>query len=161
MFKKVAIAAALGVAAFSSNAVALIATNTIAVSATISAACSVATSALAFGTFPTTVGGNHDLTSSLNVTCATGLPYTVGIDVGNNALGSVRRLSDGASHFITYEVYSDSLGGTPWDVPATSIISGTGNAAAQPFNVFARIPSTATTPTAGAYTDTLTVTVTY
>jgi spore coat protein U-like protein len=58
--------------------------------------------------------------------------------------------------YLGYDLYESFGAATPWDGE-----SGTGAATTQSINVFGRIPSGQSGLTAGTYTDTVVVTVTY
>jgi spore coat protein U-like protein len=62
---------------------------------------------------------------------------------------------------VNYSLYSDSARNNVWGTTiGSNTVAATGNGAAQSYTVFGRIPAQ-TTPAPGAYTDTVTVTVTY
>src|SRR5262245_1097905 len=82
-------------------------TATLTVTATVAAECSVTGATLAFGTYSTLGSSNVDQTASFNVACTTGTSATVGLDLGSNASGSTRRMTNGASGFLNYELYSN------------------------------------------------------
>lgn len=166
MLKKVALAAALCAALYSTAASALTQTSTIAVSATISGTCTISATALAFGSLVTT-SANTDVNSTVTVNCSNSLPYTVGIDDGAfaGAIGTHPRQMNSGGSRLGYQVYTNAPGGTIFDNnvgggAGPNIISATGTGASVPITVFGRLPIQAT-PAAGAYTDTLTVTVSY
>lgn len=102
-----------------------------------------------------------DQTSTINVTCTTDAPYTVKLDAGANAgtPGDVdtRRMTDGTD-FVSYNLYSDASGGAVWD--NTTGVSRNGTGSQEAITVHGRVPAQ-TTPPAGTYTDTVTVTLTY
>lgn len=166
MLKKVALAAALCAALYSNAASALTQTATIGVSATISGTCTISATALAFGSLVTT-SSNTDVNSTVTVNCSNTLPYTVGIDDGAfaGAVGTHPRQMNSGGNRLGYQVYTDVAGGTIFDNnvgagAGINIISGTGSGSAANITVFGRLPTQAT-PAFGAYTDTLTVTVSY
>jgi len=129
--------------------------TTFTVSATVVATCSVSASNLAFGSYTGT--GNTDQTTTVTVTCGNGTGYSVALNDGANASGSTRRMANG-SNYLAYELYSDSGRTTVWNAAAP--VAGTGNGGAQTLTVYGRIPTGQSVP-AGAYTDTVQVTVTY
>ena len=162
MLKKVALAAALCAALYSNAASALTQTATIGVSATISGTCSISATALAFGSLVTT-SSNTDVNATVTVNCSNTLPYTVGIDDGAfaGAVGTHPRQMNSGGSRLGYQVYTDAGHTTIFDnVGGTNIVSLNGTGLAAPFTVFGRLPIQAT-PAFGAYTDTLTVTVSY
>lgn len=103
-----------------------------------------------------------DQTTTLNVTCTSGAPYTVKLSAGANpsTAGDIntRRMKNGASDYVGYNLYSDSPGGTAWD--NTTGVSRSGTGSAEAITVYGRVAAQATPP-AGTYTDTVTVTVSY
>jgi spore coat protein U-like protein len=137
-------------------------TSTFQVSVTLAATCTInSASAL---TFPNSgvLATNVDQSSTIQVTCTTSTPYTIGLDAGTGtgATVAVRKLTGGGST-VNYTLYSDSSHTTVWgNTPPTDTVAGTGNGTSQSFTVFGRIPPQ-TTPAPGTYTDTITVTVSY
>lgn len=103
-------------------------------------------------------------TSTLTINCNNALPYDIGLDAGLNASTagdiSTRRMTDGAE-FVSYQLYQAAGPATPWgDTIATNTKTGTGTGTAQTVTVYGQVP-VQTTPGAGNYVDTITVTVTY
>ncbi|MET0519259.1 MAG: spore coat U domain-containing protein [Burkholderiaceae bacterium] len=142
------------------------ASNTFQVTATISSSCTVSGSALNFGSAidPLATATPLDATSTLTVTCTNTTPYTVALNAGTNAGGpsnfTTRTMKSGANT-LGYQIYLDSGRSTVWgDGTASSTKAGTGTGGAQALTVYGRIPSLANV-VPGAYTDTVTVTVSY
>ena len=149
-------------------------TGTLTVKATVAKGCSVNTDAsgtvaeavLDFGTITSltaNVDGDTTTTSSgtsIKVLCNNGTAYTVAFGAGNNFLSGVRRMAGGSSEFIPYNLYLTSDRATVLAVDGTTA-SITGNGTPQTLNVYGRIPAGSVLPTAGNYTDTVTLTVTY
>lgn len=104
----------------------------------------------------TTTGTN----ASLALICSNGTTYTVALDAGANASGQQRRMAGGASEFLPYDLYSDSARAAPISSGA-SFASASGNGRTQTIPIYGRIPAGSTLPGAGAYVDTVTLTVTY
>jgi len=105
---------------------------------------------------------NVDSTTHLRVQCTNGTPYNIGLDAGtgSGATAAVRRMTLGSST-INYSLYSDSGRTSVWgNTIGTNTIGDVGNGASRRYTVYGRVPPQ-TTPAAGAYTDTITVTVTY
>ena len=132
------------------------ATTTFTVSATVVATCGVSATSLAFGSY--TGSSAVDQTSTISVTCSNGAAYSVALNDGANASGSTRRMTGGASNYLTYEMYSDASRTTVWN--ASAPVSGTGTGSAQSLTVYGRIPS-GQNAVVGSYSDTVQVTVTY
>ena len=110
-----------------------------------------------------------DASTTLSVTCTNTTPYSVGLDNGAS-FSTTRRMKQGATaNYIGYGLYTDSGRTNAWTTASSSTTCtttnscslGTGNGAAQSITVYGRVPALATAPTPGAYTDTVTITVTY
>ncbi|AYF88503.1 spore coat U domain-containing protein [Pseudomonas sp. JS3066] len=123
---------------------------------------------ISFGTYPSlanivegqSVGAGAG--SSFGIQCANNTAYTVALNSGLAPSGNQRRMSGGASEFITYNLYQDAARTTPWGNGSNgaNAYSGTGNGNNQDIVVYGRVPAQ-TTPTSGTYTDTVLVTVTW
>jgi len=139
------------------------ATTSFGVSATVQSSCSVSATTLAFGNYNAATPTPNDSTSTLSITCTSGLSYTVILDGGTTtSTVNARAMTDGSSHNLTYGLYTTTgrtilLGdGTS----STQTAGGTGNGSAQTITVYGRIPISQYV-TAGNYTDTVGVTVNY
>lgn len=134
-------------------------------SATVLTTCSVTAGNLAFGDIdPLTLATTPvDATSTIDVTCTNGTAYDVGLDAGTTgATVDARQMTDGSTNTLDYSLFSDSTRSTNWgDTIDTDTVAGTGNGTAQTLTVYGRVPSGQNTVKAGAYTDTVTVTLTY
>ena len=148
-------------------ALAATATNTMPVSVNVINSCTVAATPMAFGA-PTAIGGaNVDTTSTISLVCTNGAAYDVALDNGLNAASGQRYMSNGATTpvKIPYNIYKDSAHASAWG--STSGTGGNtssgvaGISGAVTLTAYGRIPSTATSVGAGAYIDTVTVTVTF
>jgi spore coat protein U-like protein len=148
----------------STPALAAVATNTMPVSVNVINACTVAATPMAFGT-PAAIGAlNIDTTSTISLACTNGASYEVSLDTGTHAVTGQRYLSNLAGTVtIPYNVYRDSGRSQTWgNTVATDTMVGTAGAlGAVSLTAYGRIPSTASSVVAGAYTDTVTVTVTF
>ena len=144
------------------SAYAATSTTTMAVQVTITATCTInSASTLNFGT-QGVLATNVDQTSTIQLTCTNTTPYNIGLNAGTGSGATVatRKLTSGANT-VNYTLYSNSGRTTVWgNTVSTDTVAGTGNGAAQSYTVYGRIPAQ-TTPAPGAYTDTITVTVTY
>ena len=129
------------------------------VTANVTSQCSVSATTLDFGTVGLLLA-NTDLTSTLTVQCASGVAYQVGLDNGQHASGTTRRMT-GPGGLINYELYRNSTRTQRWGTTLnTDTVVGSGSGNNQSLTVYGRVPPQ-TTPTAGTYNDTITVTVTY
>ncbi len=138
-------------------------TTTIAVTATVQPSCTVSATALAFGSYNPLSATPLDGTSTITVNCTTGTVYTVGLNAGTTGGATVTtRQMLLSANALNYTLYRDSgrtnnWGNTPGtDTPA----SATATTSAASLTVYGRIPALQNVP-AGAYTDTVTVTVNY
>ncbi|WP_431048049.1 Csu type fimbrial protein [Roseateles sp. L2-2] len=165
-FKHIAIGLGLMVsAATAANAVT--AQNTFQVTATITSSCTVSGSALNFGSAidPLAAGVPLDASSTLTVTCSNTTPYAVSLNAGSNAGGAsnfTSRTMKSGANTLGYQLYLDSGRTTVFGdgTASSSTKSGTGSGSAQSISVYGRVPSLAGV-VPGAYTDTVTVTITY
>lgn len=138
-------------------------TGQLRVSLSVQAECKLtSTSDLAFGTTGV-IQTAINSTGAIGVQCTNTTPYNIGLNAGSGsgATVSARRMTSGAGAYIIYEIYRDAARTQIWgDTVGTNTVSGTGNGAVQTTTVYGRVPAQ-TTPAAGSYTDTVTVTVTY
>lgn len=137
-------------------------TQTFTVQLTITASCSITSaSTLDFGS-QGLLNSVIDATSTIQVQCTTSTPYNIGLDAGagSGATVTTRKMTNGGST-VNYSIYSDTGRTTVWgNTIGSNTVTGTGTGSAQSFTVYGRVP-VQTTPAAGAYSDTVTVTVTY
>lgn len=138
------------------------ATGTIGVSITINSACVFSSSA------PVAFPAQGVLTAAVNSTgtvsaqCTNTTPYNVSLDPGgaSGATTTTRKMTNGAAT-VSYALYRNSGMTQNWgNVVGTDTLAGTGNGAVQALTVYGQVPAQ-TTPAAGAYSDTVNVTITY
>jgi spore coat protein U-like protein len=135
------------------------ATGNMTVTATVSATCTVTGSTLAFGAY---VSAAVDNTANMTVNCTNSTPYTVSLDAGAGAgaTTSVRKMTSGGNT-LNYTLFRDAGRTQNWGaVIGTDKLAGTGTGANQTVTVYGRITA-AQTVAAGAYTDTVGITITY
>lgn len=145
------------VSAFSS---APTATATLIVTATVQAGCAISASPLAFGT---SSGLLINSTSTISVTCTNTTPYDVGLDAGSasGATVTTRSMTGPAAALLGYQLFSNSGRTTNWgNTVGTSTVAGTGSGTLQSVTVYGQIAA-AQYARPGAYTDTITATITY
>lgn len=117
--------------------------------------------AVAFGSAP--VAKSFPTRSqSIGVTCTKGYAYTVGINNGLYASGTVRRMASGTTNRLSYEIYKGSTtsrwgatGSERWASAISSAVSSDGTL--RTFNYTAQVLPNQTTPPGGTYSDTLTI----
>jgi spore coat protein U-like protein len=141
------------------------ATANLNVSATVTNNCTVSTTALAFGSYDPVVANastNLDGSGAVVVACTKGAAPTIGLGLGNNASGSTRRMNDGSSNYLTYELYQDSGRSTVWANSGAGLLSPVAapSKAARSFTVYGRVTSNQDVP-AGSYADTVLATVNF
>src|SRR5438094_3768308 len=90
--------ARLGAASASAN---------LAASSSVANNCTISTAALAFGAYDPVVANastNLDASGTVSIACTKGATATIDLDLGANATGSTRRLTDGAGtpSYLTY-----------------------------------------------------------
>lgn len=138
------------------------ATSTLVVSATVLNSCVVLPSTLLFGNVSS--AANTDATATITVTCTLGTSYNVGLDAGAGASAttSARKMTSLATDTLNYALYSNAGHTTNWGASVgVDTVAGTGNGLVQNLTVYGRVPSGQTTAPAGAYTDTVNITVEY
>ena len=87
------------------------------VTASVSKNCLITTAPVNFGAYdPVAANATAPLDGigTVTVTCTKGAPAKVGLSVGGNAEGAVRRISGGAAAYLTYELYKDTGRATVW-----------------------------------------------
>ena len=161
----VAAGAAFALSGLGPSASAATATANLAVSATVTTNCTISTAALAFGLYdPVVTHASTDLdgTGTVTVACTKGSTATVGLGLGANASGTTRRLTDGSSNYLTYEMYQNAGRTTLWGNSGGDLLSPVAapSKTARDFSVYGRIVSNQDA-TAGSYTDTVVATVNF
>jgi spore coat protein U-like protein len=134
--------------------------TTMTVTATVVASCSVNGGTLGFGSYDPLSASPTDGSLQISVACTKGVTAQIGLSTGSNASAGVRRMSNGAD-FLTYELYKDANHTTVWGNTGTDRLAYTSTTnVAQSFTVEGRVSSGQNVP-AGAFNDTVTITVTF
>lgn len=116
--------------------------------------------AINFGSAPL-VGSFLPVSQSISVICTKGSTYTVGFNNGLHATGNQRYMASGGN-LLAYQIYQGS-GSTYWgDTGTARVASSASNSISsdqltRTFNYNALILTSQSTPTAGSYSDTVTV----
>lgn len=133
---------------------------TMAVTATVEESCHLAARPLVFGTVRAD-SGSADAQSSVVLACTPEASYVVTMDAGRYGAGGARRMADTAgSRFVAYEIYSDAARTKRWAASPANAVSAVIPAGGRvELDVYARLAATDTP--AGAYQDTITVTVAF
>jgi spore coat protein U-like protein len=135
----------------------------IGISASVLSFCTVSALPLAFGNYSSTAASAANTT--IGVICTSGTSYTLGLDAGTGTgATTANRLMTGVlnpSATLAYQLYSDSGLASLWgNTVGTNTVAGTGNGLLQNLTVYGKVPS-GQNVAAGAYQDTVTVTLTY
>lgn len=160
--RKIAFGFAAAAAIAATPAFAGTATNNMPVSVNVINSCTVAASPMNFGGVTSIGGAPINTTSSIALTCTNGASYDVALDNGTHASGSQRNLANGAVT-IPYNIYLDAGRTSAWgNTSGTNTVAGTaGVTGVVALTAYGQIPASASSVTAGSYTDTVTVTVTF
>ena len=148
----------LGFASTVANA-ATTTTSTFAVTTNVQSNCVISAAPLSFGNY---TGAVNNATSSVTVTCTNTTPYDIGLNAGTatGATTSTRKMQNGSA-LLNYLLFSDSPMSKNWgNVIGTDAVHGTGVGAVQNLTVYGQIPASQYV-TPGAYSDTITATLTY
>lgn len=134
----------------------------IGVTATASSGCSMTITSASNMDFGTTTSLTNALNSSsaIQLECPSNTQWQLGLSNGVNAVGTTRRMRN-QSNYVTYELYQDTARTKRWGNTANSdTYTGTGGANTIVVPVYGRVPAQNNVP-AGAYNDTITVTLSY
>lgn len=154
---------ALSAVAFPSPGFAVDTTTTFQVTATVNASCTVGASTHAFGVHSS--ASTTNATSTVTATCTPTTPYELKLDAGTGAGATlaVRKMTGGVNgDLLNYALYRDAARTEIWGdgTASTFTVSGTGDGTAQASTVYGQIPASQNIAP-DAYTDTITVTLTY
>ncbi len=151
----------LGVLALAPQpAFAATAPSTMAVTSTVQATCTNTITPLAFGVY---TGAAVPAQATITVTCTDTTPYTISLDPGTfpGATVATRELTGPTAAGVNYVLTQDAAFAVNWGQSVgDDTVAGTGNGAAQAITIFANEPA-GQYVAPGAYTDTITATVTY
>jgi spore coat protein U-like protein len=152
---------AMGLAA--DNAAAQTTAN-LAVSATVANNCTIGTAPLNFGSYDP-IGAHAasplDGTGTVTIACTKGAAATIGLGLGSNASGSVRRMSNG-TEFLTYELYKEAARTNVWANAGADLFSAGAAPSKAPrnFTVYGRVAGNQDVAS-GTYNDTVVATVNF
>jgi spore coat protein U-like protein len=107
-----------------------------------------------FGTYTGTL---VEITGTITVHCTNGAAYDVGLSGGDSGSVTARTMENGA-YKLNYALTSVSYTGTNWGNTSPTWVTGTGSGANQVLTVYGELAA-AQYVAPGAYTDTITVTV--
>jgi len=138
-------------------------TGTLNVSATVNHSCrSLTTAPMNFPDYRASAASPTDATTQFSVRCTLGTPVNIGLDKGTVGTSeAARQLANGSSR-LSYNLYTSAARTTVWDNTAARVTaSGQGLGTDMSFTVYGRIPAGQFDAAPGAYTDTITVVVSY
>ncbi|MBJ7438013.1 MAG: spore coat protein U domain-containing protein [Sphingopyxis sp.] len=124
--------------------------------------CIIAAPNADFGAAPL-AGSFATVAQTIQIRCSAGSAYTIGLDGGSHASGSMRRLQSGGN-YLAYDIYKGSSGTDRWGLLGAerrSSANADNNAGiydsitSQAFIYRARIDPSQPTPPAGDYSDTI------
>lgn len=157
LFPRTLAAAAVLIAGSVGVAQAASVTGAMVVSATVLDTCVVTVPVLPFGNYS---GTELDAQADVSVTCTGSTGWVMDINAGGSGDIASREMS-GTTDALSYQLYTDASRSTVFGDGVTgSTISNTGSGVAQTVTVYGRVPASQY-PQAGAYSDTVTVQITY
>jgi spore coat protein U-like protein len=118
---------------------------------------------LSFGSYS---GSDATATGTVTTTCTIGASATITLDQGANAgpgstdAAPLRRLSDGGTNNLSYELFQDADRTTDWGNTAGTGVGIVGDGGPKDTTVYGKIPGGQNVP-AGPYEDSVTATVTF
>ena len=115
---------------------------------------------MGFGSVPSNFSGNVTASSTIAMNCVYRTAWQVGLNNGQNAVGSARRMIQGGNA-VVYDLYRDNARTLRWgNTLNTDTAVGTGTGAAQSLTVYGRVQQQSGLAV-GTYSDKITVTVTF
>jgi spore coat protein U-like protein len=153
----------LGVFAFFDIACADDITTTFQVTASIAQECELTSSpsGMAFGSYI----GTFDKTAvtSFEIACTTGTSYAMELYYGLNPDGTQRKMKlDTGSDLLLYNIFQEASHTNIWGMLVDGLaVTATGTGSAQVYNAYGLIPAGQYAPSAGNYSDTITLFVDY
>jgi spore coat protein U-like protein len=143
-------------------------TADVAISATVVSSCSITALPVAFGNYDALSSTPNDASGSVAVTCSVGSNPKIWLGQGLNAGGGstaavpVRRMKNGTTNFLSYQLYQESShsniwGGTDASSPAAATATDLNPVTS---TIHGRVPINQAS-TVGAYSDTVVATVNF
>ena len=140
-------------------------TANLAVSSSVSNNCTITSAAVAFGSYDPVVANASTVlngSGTVTVACTKGTSASIGLNLGSNASGSTRRMTDGSSNYLQYEIYQEGTYSNVWGSSGAGLLipAAAPSKAARNFTAYGQIFSNQDVP-AGSYTDTVVATVNF
>jgi spore coat protein U-like protein len=168
MNKLLIVSVLAGLTSFAGLANAVTKTATFEVNLTVVKTCSVTANALSFGSADS--GSTADLTgsSTINVKCSKGTPYTVALQSTNktgdiSGAGLMKGQASGNNDTVAYQLTrgGGNVGATVWGTGTNSWAPSNTDGTAQTVTVYGRVTGAALNVQPDTYKDTVTVSVEY
>lgn len=138
-------------------------TSTLTVSVVVTKDCRISAPPVAFGSAPL-ARGFAPVTQAVAVDCTKGASFAIGFTAGTSGASRPwRQMRDGQGHSLRYNLYRPD-GATIWDEtnPLASVTIGSGAVTPTLLHTYvAKVDPDQATPPAGAYTDTVSVVVSF
>ena len=159
-FSAVAFSAIAGTALFASASAQT--SDTFDVTANVVTGCVITANDLDFGDYSAVAALPNDATATIQVNCSLGAVFDVALDAGSNGGDYTGRLMTNGTDDLTYNLYVDPLRLTVWgdDTGATDDVTGVSFGLPINYTVYGRVAAGQNIST-GAYTDTVTATITF
>ena len=140
------------------------ATSQLQVTTTVVGKCTITTQDVTFGNYDPVVANATaplDGAGGVTISCTQGTVATIGIDVGSNSQGSLRRMA-GGTKFLSYELYKDSARAQVWGSAGAAAMVLPAAPSMQPrtYQIYGRLPPAQDVPS-GAYIDRALATVSF
>lgn len=117
---------------------------------------------LSFGSYDpinANITNTKEAATTFRLRCIKGTSAIISINNGLNAMGDVRRMRGAGQSYLNYELYTSANRTTVWNTTNTVSYSAN-NPQPKQFSIYGRIPA-GQDVSAGAYTDTVTLSVTF
>lgn len=139
------------------------ATGTLTVQATVVTNCTVSSGTVNFGNVDTVTlaSGAINGSGTFTTTCSNGASYTVGLGNGANYATGTRNMKSSGNGSLPYALYQDSARQQPWGNSGSQLFSATGTGTSQTNTVYGSVTQGSYTLSTGAYSDSVTITVTF
>jgi spore coat protein U-like protein len=129
------------------------------ISAMVQPTCGVTATPMNFGTQGALTAAVA-ATAIISVTCNTTTAVTVALDNGATGSGPTARKMLFGSNAVTYGIYQDAAGTTPWGSAANATVAATASTTPVSLTAYGIVPAQPTPPP-GTYTDVVNVVVNY
>lgn len=134
------------------------------VSASVASNCLVSTAStgLDFGTYDPLAASDNLAATTFKVKCSKNAGYTIGLSAGGGGAEATRKMALTGELAMNYAIYSNSGRTTNWGATAGAPAgTGSGLDTENTVEVFGKIPKNQYDVGVGAYSDTVTATITY